>query len=130
VPMADWTPVSDPPCDRPLWLCAIHEGGTHCLQFPCRWTGSGWVNAVTNSSVKFEPTHWQDWSQRRFDVEHEGRIRAIQMLLGAELTALYDAFLQQSIPPEISRLLDELAEGELRQLDQPPGRSYRASSPN
>ena len=114
--MADWRAISEVPYDCPLWLCVIDQAGEHSLGFPCRWTASGWMNAVTNASVVFHPTHWQHWPQRQFERENEGRIRAIQLLLGAELAELYDIFLQQPTPPEIARLLDKLADEELEQL--------------
>ena len=115
--MADWNPISEFPADRPLWLCVIDQSGERSLGFPCRWTASGWVNAVTNTRVPFHPTHWQHWPQRLFDRESEGRLRAIQFLLGAELAKLYEIFLDQPTPTEIARLLDKLAEQELKQLN-------------
>jgi hypothetical protein len=48
--------------------------------------------------------------------QNQGRLRAIQLLLGAELAQLYEVFLQQPVPPGISRLLDKLAQSELDQL--------------
>jgi hypothetical protein len=116
--MADWRPISEVPDDRPLWLRVIDRTGERRLGFPCRWTASGWVNAVTNTSVTLHPTHWQPWPQRQFERESEARIRAIQLLLGAELAELYDIFLQQPTPPEIARLLDRLADQELNQLNR------------
>jgi hypothetical protein len=115
--MAEWNPISEFPSDRPLLLCVIDGGGERRLRFPCRWTSDGWVNAVTNAKVSFHPTHWQNWPQRAFDRENEGRLRALQLLLGAELAGLYEIFLQQPVPPEISRLLDKLAERELDQFN-------------
>jgi hypothetical protein len=115
--MADWTPISEFPSDRPLLLCVIDDGGERSLPFPCRWTGNDWVNAVTNTKVSFHPTHWQNWPHRAFERENEGRLRALRLLLGAELAELYEVFLQQPVPPEISRLLDKLAEQELDQLN-------------
>jgi hypothetical protein len=114
--MADWRPISEAPFECPLWLCLIDQAGERSLPFPCRWTASGWVNAATNTSVAFDPTHWQHWPQRQFERENEARIRAIQLLLGAELAELYEIFLQQPTPPEIGRLLDRLADQELKQL--------------
>jgi hypothetical protein len=114
--MAEWNPISEFPSDGPLWLCVIDDGGARSLGFPCRWTAQGWVNAVTSTKVPFHPTHWQPWPQRRFEQENEARLRAIQLLLGAELAELYDIFLQQPTPPEIARLLDKLAERELEKL--------------
>jgi hypothetical protein len=114
--MPAWNPISEFPTDCPLWLCVIDQAGERSLRFPCRWTASGWVNAVTNTSVAFDPTHWQPWPQRQFERENEARIRAIQLLLGAELAELYEIFLQQPTPPKIARLLDKLADQELRQL--------------
>ena len=121
--MADWNPISEFPSDHPLWLCVIEGDREHSLHFPCRWTGNGWVNAVTGTEVSFQPTHWQHWPQRAFELENEGRLRAIRLLLGAELAELYEVFLQQSVPPEISQLLDRLAARELDQLnsDRPGG---------
>jgi hypothetical protein len=113
--MADWIPISEVPPDRPLWLSIIENGRERSLPFPCRWTGNGWVHAVTNTVILFQPTHWQNWPHR-FELENQGRLRAIQLLLGAELAELYEAFLQQPVPPGISRLLDELAQRELDQL--------------
>jgi hypothetical protein len=115
--MADWIPISEFPSDCPLWLCVIENGEERSLRFPCRWTDNGWVNAVTNTQVAFHPTHWQEWPQRTFELENEGRLRAIRLLLGAELAELYEVFLHQAVPPGISRLLDRLAEQELDQLD-------------
>ena len=111
--MPDWNPISEFPTDCPLWLCVIDQAGERSLRFPCRWTASGWVNAVTNTSFAFDPTHWQPWPQRQFERENDARIRAIQLLLGAELAELYEIFLQQPTPPEIARLLDKLADQEL-----------------
>jgi hypothetical protein len=116
--MADWRPISDVPYDCPLWLRVIDRTGERRLGFPCRWTVTGWVNAVTNTSVALHPTHWQPWPQGQFDRENEARIRAIQLLLGAELAELYGTFLQQRTPPEIARLLDRLADRELNQLSR------------
>ena len=115
--MTDWNPISEFPTDCPLWLCVIGQAGERSLGFPCRWTANGWVNAVTGTRVSFDPTHWQHWPQRQFERENEGRLRAIQLLLGAELAELYEIFLQEPTPPEISRLLDKLADQELRQLN-------------
>jgi hypothetical protein len=116
--MADWNPISEFPADCPLWLCVIDQAGERSLSFPCRWTAGGWVNAATDTSVSFHPTHWQHWPQRRFERENAGRLRAIQLLLGAELAELYEVFLQQPTPPGISRLLDKLADQELKQLSR------------
>ncbi len=49
-------------------------------------------------------------------LKKQGRLRAIQLLLGAELAELYEVFLQQPVPPGISRLLDKLAQRELEEL--------------
>ena len=114
--MADWKPISEVPFECPLWICVIDQAVARSLGFPCRLTGNGWVNAVTNTRVPFNPTHWQHWPQRQFDREHEARIRAIQLLLGVELAELYEMFLQQPTPAEIARLLDRLADRELKQL--------------
>jgi hypothetical protein len=114
--VASWIPISEVPSNRPLWLCVIEDGRERTLPFPCRWTGNEWVHAVTNTVILFHPTHWQNWPQRTFELEHQGRLRAIQLLLGAELAELYEIFLQQPVPPGISRLLDRLAERELNQL--------------
>ena len=131
--MTDWKPISEVPLNCPLWICVLDRAGVRSLGFPCRFTGEGWVNAVTNTIVPFNPTHWQHWPQRQLDREHEGRMRAIQLLLSAELATLYEIFLQQPAPPEITRLLDRLASRELEELS--PGshlgdaRIGRASGP-
>ena len=113
--MASWIPISQIPSDRPLWLCIIEDGRERSLPFPCRWTGNEWVHAVTNKVIQIQPTHWQNWP-RSFELQNQGRLRAIQLLLGAELAELYEAFMQQPVPPGISRLLDKLAQRELDQL--------------
>jgi hypothetical protein len=113
--MAGWIPISEIPSDCPLWLCIIEDGRERSLPFPRRWTGNEWVHAVTNTVVLFRPTHWQKWPHR-FEIENQGRLRAIQLLLGAELAELYEVFLQQPVPPGIARLLDKLAQRELDEL--------------
>jgi hypothetical protein len=113
--MAGWIPISEIAPDRPLWLCIIKDGRERRLPFPCRWTGNGWVHAITNRVIQFQPTHWQTWPHTD-EVENKGRLRAIQLLLGAELAQLYEVFLQQPVPPDISRLLDQLAQRELDEI--------------
>jgi hypothetical protein len=113
--MAGWIPISQTPSDRPLWLCIIEDGRERSLPFPCRWTGNEWVHAVTNTMIQFQPTHWQTWPHTD-ELQNKGRLRAIQLLLGPELAQLYEVFLQQPVPPGISRLLDKLAQSELDQL--------------
>jgi hypothetical protein len=113
--MAGWIPISEIPSDRPLWLCIIEEGRERSLRFPCRWTGNEWVHAVTDTAIQFQPTHWQNWPHPH-ELEKQGRLRAIQLLLGAELAELYEVFLQQPVRPGISRLLDKLAQRELEEL--------------
>ena len=120
--MAEWQPVASAPSDRAIQL-ALHDAqGTRELHFPCRRTDAGWINAATGSPVSFHATHWRDWSTARqaSAAVTEARLRVNQMMIGAELCTLYDAFLRQPIPPDLSRLLDQLAQQELQQLAPDP----------
>jgi hypothetical protein len=116
--MADWQPVASAPCDRPIQLGTVDANGTRCLHFPCRRAGAAWVNAVTGSPVGFMPTHWREWSKaaQAATAVTEARLRVNQLIIGAELCTLYDEFLRQPIPRELSELLDQLAQRELHHL--------------
>ena len=113
----DWRPVSTVPPDRPVQLGVIDANGTHPLKFPCRRTQTRWVNAATGSPISIEPTHWREWtSGAAATAEAATLMRINQMLIGAELPSLYEGFLEQQPPPELCKLLDELAERELQQI--------------
>lgn len=116
--MGYWFPIQSAPADRPLQLCVIDQQGEHCLNFPCRRAENGWANAVTGSRVIFQATHWREWKAaiRSASVETETRMRVNQLLIGAELATLYEEFLQQPIPAQLSALLDQLAAGEVDHL--------------
>jgi hypothetical protein len=96
----------------------IDQQGIHVLRFPCRRTPAGWVNAVTDSQVLFSATHWREWTkaEKSTAAETSARVRVNQLLIGAELPTLYDEFLRQPIPPDLAKLLDELAQREIDQL--------------
>lgn len=62
----DWQPiVKSAPYDRDLELAIVNVDGTvRALEFPCRRTFDGWLNAQTKKWVDFRPTHWRDWGDR------------------------------------------------------------------
>lgn len=119
--LVGWHPISTSLPDLPLQLCVIDAQGIHVLRFPCRRTETGWVNAVTNSQILFSATHWREWTkgEKSTAAETSARVRVNQLLIGAELPTLYDEFLRQPIPPELAKLLDELAQREIERLGPP-----------
>jgi len=58
-----WQPIEAAPFGRELQLSVIEDGQVHALVFPCRRTASGWLNALTNTSVPVRPTHWRLWTE-------------------------------------------------------------------
>jgi len=58
-----WLPISIAPSDRDLEICVIDKLGVHALVFPCRRSGTEWVDASTKRRVEVQPTHWRIWSE-------------------------------------------------------------------
>jgi hypothetical protein len=55
------------PIIRAPWDCDVElavigsDGAVHALEFPCRRTFGGWLNAETGKWVDVHPTDWRDW---------------------------------------------------------------------
>jgi hypothetical protein len=60
-----WRPISTAPDDKEVEVQVNDRFGFYCLTFPVRRTGSGWVNAKTNSTLEVQPTHWRDRKPNR-----------------------------------------------------------------
>jgi hypothetical protein len=60
-----WLPVSIAPADSDLEVCVIDKQGVHALIFPCRKSGTDWVDAMTKKRIDIQPTHWRTWSEDR-----------------------------------------------------------------
>jgi hypothetical protein len=61
----NWLPVSIAPPDRDLEVCVMAEGVVHALIFPCRKSGTSWVDASTKKLIDIDPTHWRLWTEGR-----------------------------------------------------------------
>jgi len=60
---AEWLPVSIVPSDADLEVCIMdYEGILHALAFPCRKSGTEWVDASTKKHLDIQPTHWRKWT--------------------------------------------------------------------
>ena len=57
-----WQSIFTAPFERDLQLAVINEDGTTTLEFPCRRSISGWVDAETKQLMDIDPTHWREWS--------------------------------------------------------------------
>lgn len=116
----DWQPIHTAPCNIPLELGAFDSQAVRSLGFPCRLSDAGWLNALTNSKVAVEPSHWREWRLPPPALAGETSTfeRTNRLLIGAELSKLYDEFLHQPVPPRMTELLDQLAQQELRQFTQ------------
>jgi hypothetical protein len=51
--------------DVDLEVCVIDKQGIHALVFPCRKSGTDWVDAATKERCDIAPTHWRKWSEER-----------------------------------------------------------------
>jgi hypothetical protein len=60
-----WLPVSIAPTDSDLEVCVIEKGAVYALIFPCRRSGSDWVDASTKRPIDIKPTHWRLWTDSR-----------------------------------------------------------------
>lgn len=61
-----WLPVSIAPPETDLEVCVLDGQGTaHALVFPCRKSGSGWIDPLTKKRIDIQPTHWRVWAERR-----------------------------------------------------------------
>jgi hypothetical protein len=61
-----WRPVSIAPSDVDLEVCVIDRSDVHALIFPCRKSGTAWVDAVTKNRIDIQPTHWRKWDENRY----------------------------------------------------------------
>jgi hypothetical protein len=59
-----WLPVSIAPADSDLEVCVIDGRDVHALVFPCRKSGTTWIDAVTKKPLDIQPTHWRIWSEK------------------------------------------------------------------
>jgi len=60
-----WFPVSIAPSDVDLRVCVMDKHGIHALVFPCRKSGTEWVDASTKKRIDIQPTHWRKWTENR-----------------------------------------------------------------
>ena len=60
-----WLPVSIAPSDADLEVCVMDGREIHALIFPCRKTGTEWVDAATKKRIEIQPTHWRIWNENR-----------------------------------------------------------------
>jgi hypothetical protein len=65
-PLPDkWLPVSIAPSDSDLEVCVMDGHECHALVFPCRKSGTNWVDAATKKPIDIQPTHWRKWDENR-----------------------------------------------------------------
>ena len=60
-----WLPVAIAPSDADLEVCVMSNQEVHALVFPCRKSGTEWVDAATKKRIDIQPTHWRKWSDDR-----------------------------------------------------------------
>jgi hypothetical protein len=57
-----WALIATAPFDRDLELAVLDKDGAHALEFACRRTVNGWVDARTMHPIEVRPTHWRAWT--------------------------------------------------------------------
>ena len=105
-----WNTVDTAPRDKALEIRVAGEAAA--VGFPCRFTGSGWVNAETNEVADIQPTYWRTWRGRHDSGRAHVMHRVNAMLIGRELSALHTAAMDAEMPAHLSSLLEKLAERE------------------
>jgi hypothetical protein len=60
-----WLPVSIAPPDVDLEVCVMSHHEVHALVFPCRKSGTEWVDPSTKKRLDIQPTHWRKWIEDR-----------------------------------------------------------------
>jgi hypothetical protein len=58
-----WLPISTAPFESDLEVCVIEGQEVHALAFPCRRSGTKWVDAATKKPFDIQPTHWRIWRE-------------------------------------------------------------------
>lgn len=105
-----WNTVDTAPREKALEVRVAGEPAA--VDFPCRLSERGWVNAETNTVVDIQPAYWRLWRGRHASGRAQVMHRVNAMLIGRELSARHTAAMDQEMPEHLSSLLEKLAERE------------------
>jgi hypothetical protein len=60
-----WKPIESAPFDEDISLRVTDgHGGPYTLRWPCRRTGSGWINSRKGTPLEVTPVSWRPYDDR------------------------------------------------------------------
>jgi hypothetical protein len=64
--MDGWNEIATAPSDQDVELWVIDRFGSRALNFPCKRTDKGWINAKLNVVLarSLRPAYWRPWPIR------------------------------------------------------------------